>query len=1061
MKHFLLLLAFCCLPAIGLATELAQVVATYQPKDSLVRVSFIITDAPAEGVKVSMTVSTDDIPNFTHSIISEALQGALDLKLPDGPHTIYWDPRVTFAFLGKDTIFKSTTVALTAEGINNPTITITSVADPNYWALPATIKLSDILLGQDYFDGVSGFGEQGIPLFSGKVTSGATFYPVQFVDGFPNRTVGDLRTPNKKGTSSFIAKKYPDTPAEEVWINASRQASNGSLLWEFQIRYKKVGGKESMTIGVVPGSGYLTEETEVTGFSVTTGIGTSISPATAVYVFLPFFHVDILDPNPTLIGIGGNLINDPKAASLIGTKRIGTTTDSLSKLLIVARTDKAGVVVEFEIEEDPDNLPIGSLNYLKGGPPMIRMLVESVSTGDENVAVAVYTPPNSFGLAPTSGHDRYVSLHISSKDNPKQIENRLLSLVRPPLVLVHGTWSSPEIFKKSGFSKYMESGGFELFPADYSKHNAETFDPRNISRPGIEAVKLAIKEGLSASRGNNIAATQADVVCHSLGGLQTRGLIAQPDAYYKVLSTYYQGYIHRLITIATPHSGTRMGTFLYEHKDDLVWLGPQAVTLDYFMTSVSPHIPIFGSGPCPLDKGAVRDQSWQSEMIKSMPETRVPCHAIGGIWLRSAWTSYLEIDLALHWITHDLFFGIPQVFNQPFGFLNHDMTVELESAMGQAENLTTDAQGIPLNDKKFVTIFPNVVHSMDYSSLDVSELGSKEIQAWVSELLRSSDPTLFAESFPLPIVNGAKEKPPAIQSIRHTPQSGDGKITLTSPAHDTVFKMDPHTSITLSARIENTKQADRILFIVSGIGMFAPDDSAGLSVTFNVPPYADLGRCNVSVLVLDSSGRSLSDTGSFVLVNSSPPLQLFVEPKSVIIFPNLQQTKQLYVYGEYLWDTSFTLVNLSAHESTLYASRRGIVSVSKNGLISGSSPGVDTIDVSNSGISVVVPVTIVNSDEPSSVSSPTHSAKELDFDIYPNPFQSATTFAFDLKERTHISLSIYDVLGRKVAMVLDDDLDAGRSEKSWKPSELSSGIYFCHYQADGLSGTKKLLYQKN
>ncbi|MFZ1081357.1 MAG: T9SS type A sorting domain-containing protein, partial [Candidatus Kryptoniota bacterium] len=88
------------------------------------------------------------------------------------------------------------------------------------------------------------------------------------------------------------------------------------------------------------------------------------------------------------------------------------------------------------------------------------------------------------------------------------------------------------------------------------------------------------------------------------------------------------------------------------------------------------------------------------------------------------------------------------------------------------------------------------------------------------------------------------------------------------------------------------------------------------------------------------------------------------------------------------------------------------------------------------------------------------------FQNYPNPFNPSTIIRYDLPKSAHVKVTIYDVLGRVVANLVDGMQAPSRYNIEWNSSELSSGIYFCRIQAqseDGsskFSSVKKLLYLK-
>ena len=79
---------------------------------------------------------------------------------------------------------------------------------------------------------------------------------------------------------------------------------------------------------------------------------------------------------------------------------------------------------------------------------------------------------------------------------------------------------------------------------------------------------------------------------------------------------------------------------------------------------------------------------------------------------------------------------------------------------------------------------------------------------------------------------------------------------------------------------------------------------------------------------------------------------------------------------------------------------------------------------------------------------------------YPNPFNPQTTIAFDLPRAGRVTLSVYDALGREVALLVSEMRPAGRHQLTWNASALPSGIYFYRLTAGAFSQTKALTLLK-
>jgi hypothetical protein len=79
---------------------------------------------------------------------------------------------------------------------------------------------------------------------------------------------------------------------------------------------------------------------------------------------------------------------------------------------------------------------------------------------------------------------------------------------------------------------------------------------------------------------------------------------------------------------------------------------------------------------------------------------------------------------------------------------------------------------------------------------------------------------------------------------------------------------------------------------------------------------------------------------------------------------------------------------------------------------------------------------------------------------YPNPFNPATNIKFEIPNAGPIRLSVFDALGREVAKLVDQNMDAGSYKADWNASGYPSGVYFYRLQSSGISITKKMVLAK-
>jgi hypothetical protein len=79
---------------------------------------------------------------------------------------------------------------------------------------------------------------------------------------------------------------------------------------------------------------------------------------------------------------------------------------------------------------------------------------------------------------------------------------------------------------------------------------------------------------------------------------------------------------------------------------------------------------------------------------------------------------------------------------------------------------------------------------------------------------------------------------------------------------------------------------------------------------------------------------------------------------------------------------------------------------------------------------------------------------------YPNPFNPTTNIAFDLAERAFVTLGVYNLLGQRVAVLVQKQMPAGSFIVPFDASALPSGIYLYRMQANSFSSTRKMLLLK-
>lgn len=76
---------------------------------------------------------------------------------------------------------------------------------------------------------------------------------------------------------------------------------------------------------------------------------------------------------------------------------------------------------------------------------------------------------------------------------------------------------------------------------------------------------------------------------------------------------------------------------------------------------------------------------------------------------------------------------------------------------------------------------------------------------------------------------------------------------------------------------------------------------------------------------------------------------------------------------------------------------------------------------------------------------------------HPNPFNPTTVITYRIPVRSHVSLAVFDVLGRSVATLADETLEAGEYSVLWDAAGRTSGVYYCQLRSGFLVATRKML----
>jgi hypothetical protein len=79
---------------------------------------------------------------------------------------------------------------------------------------------------------------------------------------------------------------------------------------------------------------------------------------------------------------------------------------------------------------------------------------------------------------------------------------------------------------------------------------------------------------------------------------------------------------------------------------------------------------------------------------------------------------------------------------------------------------------------------------------------------------------------------------------------------------------------------------------------------------------------------------------------------------------------------------------------------------------------------------------------------------------FPNPFNPSTSIRFELPKGSNVNLSIYNILGQKIATIVDEYKNPGYYQIRWDARNLANGIYFYSIRTENIVITKKMILLK-
>jgi pimeloyl-ACP methyl ester carboxylesterase len=643
---------------------------------------------------------------------------------------------------------------------------------------------------------------------------------------------------------------------------------------------------------------------------------------TAASTTLPEIRVG--DSLPALAAPSGGIDCNPSTiGSLPLDDRRGALADGVSSLILRMTTSRP---ISFALANGTVD---GTLTACGGGSATNLSPINGV------VAV-VYTPPDTFGSSstaeecvglvpsdPTSATERrtlgcrLVRVTAVSADKGVRSESTAsLWLNRVPVVLVHGFSSSHAMWDKGGWLDTLKGRGFVASTVDYELASSNSFasDPT-----ATFVLESEIRRVLWKLKREQIAGAQVDVVAHSMGGLVARQLSVN-SSQNKVSLNANSGWIHRLVTIGTPHLGSPWASMVY----------PLALSAQLKGT-IAAWLSTTG-----VPSGALADMMPGSAALHRLQSSTLKTRAILGIAPPAA-------SIASYMFFKMISGGL---FTTPFalfGEANDIIVGESSQAGGRSSPATADKVMDVIHSS---ALLPNRVAEAEADSAKVRDFA-----------IEALDKTAAAFQNMVPIeasgstshVEWPGTHPPLTALV-----STDVQLRITSPAPGTA--VTPGSTLAIQVEATGPLVLSDLLVVVEGAVTADAMPTVPSTITVQLPLDLPVGTLTVGVLGMDTTGKLVGDSTTIAVSLVAVPTAIAVTPVSLNFDAEVaaQQLSAFAVFGSGALATREDITR----GATFTTTDATVATVSARGLVTAVRAGTTSILVSQGGLVVSVPVTV-------------------------------------------------------------------------------------------------------
>lgn len=699
--------------------------------------------------------------------------------------------------------------------------------------------------------------------------------------------------------------------------------------------------------------------------------GDGILDSAVIIDDLRFSSIETVDPNNNIAidSFDGTVRNDPVALTSSLRPVDAVAADGTTQILLRTTVSSPGNVT-FSLPAD--HLGDGALSAVGSGVWGDQATVATQPHGGQHHVFALYRSPNDFNRGgDEAARSRELTIGMEYVPPPGSgasgfTTSQTITIVRPPVVVMHGLWlDCPKwLDRNQVFNNKATGGPFTVTCETYA--SSKGFLTSSNNRAVSESIN---SEAIAEMRALGVAVTQVDVIGHDMGGLLTRRYV-DSQAYFRH-DNFYEGDIHRFISLNTPHLGARMAREIVITREDAQATGAWTNLKKTLEGDV--QLKVFIDDEETIDDVAIDQLSPGSNVITALGETPVPSHAIvstGGVgFLQQQGNAIMGGGLRalypqmerLHPIVKDNTDANEQK-SLIFRFRPQGSTTVLPSKIFCDDDHDMFATTYEQTGGLVATPGVNPISSFAVALAQRSEhfqtFTVAAQAARMAELLNGPMDELFAASIPAPsdvppVTTCVPPEPPEGSALQRTRALAAGTLAIVSPTSGTLVA--PGSTITVT--LEATGFLPQEVLLIGGAETLVLD-TAPFVAQVQVPADA-IGRMSLFAVGFGEEDLAYAEEVELI-VGVEATLQSVEVFGGNVSLGNPGITRQLLVRGHYSDGVVRDIT--SADLGTRYATTDGsVATVSADGLVTATGQGVTTLVARNGAVVTSVNVRVIDS----------------------------------------------------------------------------------------------------